>query len=288
MLPKFLREPLLHFLLIGAALFLFYSLQNDNRTDSNLIVFDEARINHLATLWKKTNQRLPTQAELESMIQQQIREEVMYREALALKLDRNDSIIRRRLAQKIEFISADLSALAEPTDTQLADYLKIHGEEFELPARINFSQVFIDPEKHSDNADDYVSTLLIELNNANSNSDIATLGDSLMLDQQYEQASAFELSRLFGEDFANELFAQSIDKWLGPIASGYGWHLVKITNKTESLLPELEAVRYRVKDAWLTEQQRIMDETFYKTLLQRYEIIVAKPAAGTTLLSTAQ
>ncbi len=154
-LHKFLREPLLHFLLIGGALFLVYSLQNEGLVENNRIVISEAEVDRLITLWEKKKQRLPTQNELKSLIEQKIREEVMYREALAMGLDQNDSIVRRRLAQKVEFISADLAALVEPTETVLADYLAAHSDKFELPAQINFVQVYISPDKHGPNIQDY-------------------------------------------------------------------------------------------------------------------------------------
>ncbi len=271
-----LREPLLHFLLIGAALFLFYNLQNEGRIDNERIVISKSQINHLATLWKKKRQRSPTQVELENMIQQQIREEVMVREALAMGLDKNDSIIRRRLAQKIEFITSDLATLAEPTDTELANYLKTHSDEFTLPALIDFVQIYINPEKHETNIQEYTNNLMNELSQTSANSDITTLGDSLMLDQQYEQATEHDISRLFGKEFANKLFTLPVGNWQGPIQSGYGAHLVHISNKTENQQLELNAVREEVFTEWQAQQRRDMDKVFYESLRQRYEIAIER------------
>jgi len=272
-LTTLLREPLLHFLLIGAALFLFYNLQNEGRVDNNRIVISEAQINHLVTLWNKKKQRPPTQIELEGMIKQQVREEIMVREALAMGLDKNDSVIRRRLAQKIEFITADLAALAEPSETELSNYLSTHSEQFSLPARIDFVQVFINPEKHGLDTDDYANSLLSELTQTGENDDITTVGDSLMLDQQYEQMTEHDVSRLFGNDFASKLFTLSVGSWHGPIQSGYGLHLVRISNKTKNQLPELNAVREKVRVEW---QRQDMDKVFYESLRQRYEIAIEK------------
>ena len=273
-LTTLLREPLLHFLLIGAALFFFYNLQNEGRVDNNRIVISEAQINHLITLWKKKRQRPPTKTELESMIQQQVREEVMVREALAMGLDKNDSIIRRRLAQKIDFITSDLAALAEPTERQLADYLEKHSEQFSLPARIDFVQVFINPEKHGLDTDDYANSLLSELTQIGSNADITTVSDSLMLDQQYEQMTEHDVSRLFGKGFANELFTLPVGGWQGTIQSGYGFHLVRISNKAEIQLSELNTVREKVHAEWQAQQRQDMDKVFYESLRQRYEIVI--------------
>ncbi len=271
-----LREPLLHFLLIGAALFLFYNLQNEGRIDNNRIVISEAQINHLVTLWEKKRQRPPTQIELEGMIQQQIREEVMVREALAMGLEKNDSIIRRRLAQKIEFITSDLAALAEPSEADLSNYLSTHSDEFTLPARLDFVQVYINPEKHEANTQEYINNLLNELSQAGENSDITTLGDSLMLEQQHEQVTEHDVTRLFGKEFASELFTLTVGNWQGPIQSGYGMHLVHIGNKTENKQLELNAVREEVLTEWQAQQRQDMDKVFYESLRQRYEIVIER------------
>lgn len=275
-LTTLLREPLLHFLLIGGVLFAAYNLQNKGLVENNRIVISEAETDRLIALWEKKRLRLPTQDELQGLIEQQIREEVMYREALAMGLDQNDSIVRRRLAQKVEFISADLAALAEPTETELSNYLSAHSEQFSFPARIDFVQIFINPDKHEANVQEYINNLLNELSQAGENSDITTLGDSLMLDQQYKQATEHDISRLFGKEFTSKLFTLPVGGWQGPIQSGYGLHLVRIGNKTENQLPELNAVREKVHAEWQAQQRRDMDKAFYESLRQRYEIVIEK------------
>lgn len=291
-LKRLLREPLLHFLLIGGILFVAYNLQNEGLVENNRIVISEAEIDRLITLWEKKRQRLPTQDELQGLIEQQVREEVMVREAIAMGLDQNDSVVRRRLAQKVEFISADLAALAEPGETELADYLAAYGKKFELPARIDFVQVYIDPNKHGDNVQDYAKSLLNKLRQADSDLNIdiniEAVGDSLMLDQHYEQLTEHDTSRLFGKDFATNLFALPIGSWQEPVTSGYGLHLVRIDNKTEARLPELETVRNKVRDEWFAQQRRIMDEAFYKALRQRYDIVIKNPPEKDSVASTRQ
>jgi len=275
-LTTLLREPLLHFLLIGAALFFFYNLQNEGRVDNNRIVISEAQINHLVTLWEKRRQRPPTQIELENMVQQQVREEVMVREALAMGLDNNDSIIRRRLVQKIDFITSDLAALAEPSEIELSNYLSTHSEQFSLPARIDFVQVFINPEKRGIDTDDYANSLLNKLIQAGENYDITTLGASLMLEQQLDQITEHDVSRLFGKEFASKLFTLPVGSWHGPIQSGYGFHLIRIDNKIEVTLLELITVRDKVLVEWQTQQRQDMDKVFYESLRQRYEISIER------------
>jgi len=239
-------------------------------------------------VWGKKRQRLPTQEELQGMIEQQVREEVMYREALAMGLDKNDSVVRRRLAQKVEFISADLAALEKPTETELTDYLIAHSKQFELPARIDFVQVYINPDKHAENIQNYAKRLLNELTQSASNSDLTTFGDSLMLEQQHQQVSEHDVSRLLGKDFANQLFTLPVGGWQGPVISGYGYHLVRVDNKIAAQLPELQAIREKVQSEWFAKQRRTMDEAFYKGLRQRYEIVIENPSEKDTAVNTEQ
>jgi len=275
LLKKWLREPLLHFLLIGALLFLVYGLRNEGLVDQdNRIEISEADINRLITVWEKKRQRLPTQVELRGMIEQQIREEVMYREALVMGLEHNDPIVRRRLAQKVEFISADLVAQVEPTEAELSEYLAAHSEKFELPGRINFVQIYLNTDKRGAGVQEHAQQLLEQLNHTDSKVDVTTAGDPIMFGQQHEQVTMREVSRLFGNDFASKLFALPVGNWQGPILSGYGFHLVRIDNKTTARQPALDAVREKVRNEWFAQQRRTMDEAFYQSLRQRYEIVI--------------
>jgi len=275
LLKKWLGEPLLHFLLIGGLLFVIYGLQNEGyEDDANRIVFTEADIDRLILLWEKKQQRPPTQVELDGMIEQQIREEVMYREALAMGLEQNDPIVRRRLAQKVEFISADLAAQIEPTETELADYLAKHSEKFEIPARISFTQIYLNADKRGTNVQEHAQYLLDELNQASSKVDVMAAGDPIMFGPQHEQLTEKQVSRLFGSDFASSLFALPVGIWQGPILSGYGFHLVRIDNKTVASQPEMKTVREKLRTEWFAQQRRTVDKAFYQSLRQRYEIVI--------------
>ena len=275
MLKKWLREPLLHFLLIGGLLFFLYGLQNEGLVDQdNRIEITEADINRLITVWEKKRQRLPTQVELRGMIEQQIREEVMYREALVMGLEHNDPIVRRRLAQKVEFISADLVAQVEPTEAELAKYLAAHSDKFELPGRINFVQIYLNTDKRGAGVQEDALQLLEQLNHTDSKVDVTTAGDPIMFGQQHEQVTMREVSRLFGKDFASKLFTLPVGNWQGPVLSGYGLHLVRVDNKTVARQPALDTIREKVRNEWFAQQRRTMDEAFYQSLRQRYEIVI--------------
>lgn len=279
MLNKWLREPLLHFLLIGALLFIIYGLQNDGISDqSKRIVFTSADIHRLSLLWEKQRQRPPTQAELDGLIEQQIREQVLYREALAMGLDKNDSIVRRRLAQKVEFISSDLAAQLEPSESDLAEYLASHPDQFEIPSQISFVQIYLSADKRGAGIKDEAARLLLELEKTGADADITTFGDSFMFGQAHKQLTESEVSRLFGKDFTSRIFSLPVGhRWQGPVRSGYGLHLLHIENKTATSQPELVAVHDKVRNEWINQQRQTIDNAFYNSLRQRYEIIIEDP-----------
>ncbi len=279
MLKRWLREPLLHFLLIGASLFALYGLQNEEVTDnSRRIVISESDVDRLISLWEKKWQRLPTQAELEGLIEAQIREEVLYREALAMGLDQNDTIVRRRLAQKVEFISADLSAQVEPTEKDLQTYLESHIDKFIIPGRISFQQVYLNPDKRGELVEADALQLLSDLRKPGTISDIMAIGDSFMFGQQYQELTEHGVARQFGKEFAEKLFSLPVGSWQGPVFSGYGLHLVLVESKVPSRQPELAEVRDRVRDEWQTDQRRDINEAFYAELRKRYDITVETSA----------
>ena len=287
MLKKWLREPLLHFLLIGAALFILYGLQNDKPAeDGNRIVISEADIDRLLTLWEKKWQRLPTQPELDGLIEAQIRQEVLYREALAMGLDKEDSIVHRRLAQKVEFIFSDLASQAKPSDTELADYLTAHSDKFEIPARISFQQIYLNSDKRGDHVQSDANHLLDELIQPDSSVDVLAVGDAFMFGQQHENLTGHGVARLFGKDFASKLFNLPSGGWQGPVRSGYGLHLVQISSRTTPIQPSLDAVRQKVLNEWHTQQRQIMNEQFYQNLRTRYEIVIENVTVKNSVAKT--
>ncbi len=275
MLKKWLREPLLHFLLIGAALFILYGLQNDQPVNNeNRIVISEANIDRLLTVWQKKWQRLPTQSELNGMIEAQIREEVLYRESLAMGLDQNDAIVRRRLAQKVEFIFSDIASQAEPNDTELEAYLTEHADKFGVPARISFQQIYLNSDKRGQQAVKDAEDMLAALSQQDPSIDITAAGDPFMFGQQHEDLTSHGVARLFGKDFSASLFSLQAGGWQGPVQSGYGLHLVRISDIKSASQPSLDSVRQKVLNEWQTQQRQTMNEQFYLNLKTQYEIII--------------
>src|SRR5664280_2688315 len=249
-LKKLVREPLLHFLVLAAALFAVYSfVSKGSSNEGGKIVITQGQ---LASMWEsftQTRQREPTRDEWEGLIRERVREEVYYREALALGMDKDDLIIRRRLQQKMEFVSDDVAAQAQPTDDELKAYLQTHPDSFRVEQRFTFRQVFLNPEKHGKSLARDTAQLLAQLNQDGSKTDISTLGDSIMLDKQYA-LSATDVGRLFGDKFAKALGGLPLGQWQGPVESAYGVHLVFASERQEGAVPALADVRDAVRREW--------------------------------------
>jgi PPIC-type PPIASE domain len=275
---KCLREPLLHFVLLGAAIFVIYGLVSEERgVEPGHIIVTQGKIENLAATSARVWRRPPADQELEGLIQDYVREEVLYREALALELDRDDTIIRRRLRQKMEFVSEDFAAQAEPSDDDLRAYLQAHPEAFAIEPRFTFRQVHLDPQRRGVHLARDVDRLLAELQHRGNTADPAELGDAFLLAHQFENVSATDVRKVFGDTFAAGLSALTPGQWQGPVASGYGVHLVYVGERTERRIPELAEVREAVRRAWANARRLEANEAFYQTLLRRYTVTIEHP-----------
>jgi hypothetical protein len=282
MLKSLLREPLVHFLLLGAALFGLDAWLRPSAATAGAseIVVSETRIRNLAQNFARTWQRPPTREELNGLVESFVREEVMVREALALGLDRDDAIIRRRLQQKLEFVSEEAVAFARPTDEELSTFLQAHPEAFHREPRATFVQIYLDPGKHAGSLEADARRLIERLNRSGSPPDLAKLGDSLMLlEGRYENASRADLARLFGSEFADALLKQPAGEWVGPITSGYGAHLVRVESVTPGGTPALEEVRPALEREWANAKRQELSRAFYAKLRAKYAIKVKLPEA---------
>lgn len=270
--PKLHKEPLLHFLIIGALIFFLYSLTNKNEVavpDKRIIV-STSDIERLGDNWLKKWNRPPTERELQGLVESYIREEVYYREALALGLDQNDTVLRRRLMQKMEFLSNDIAELNAPDDSALNQYFLDNQEKYELPARVSFTHIYFSLDKHGAKAVEDAKLVLSELNASSAQE----RGDNFMFGVDFVQEPQFEVARLFGKGFAEKLFKSEINTWQGPLKSGYGLHLVRISKKINSRMPELASVMGKVRTDWMFEQRQKMNEEIYEKFKERYEIVV--------------
>lgn len=274
---KLLREPLVHFLILGAGLFLLFSLvRTPDNSQTDRIVVSQGQVAQLVEGWTRTWQRPPTEEELQGLIDEFVREEVYYREALAMGLDRDDTIVRRRLQQKLEFITDDLVDAYDPTEEQLAAYLAEHPDVFRVPPRLSFRQIYFNLDRRGEQAVRDAETLLARLNEAKSDVDTTALGDSLMLPGDYDLISEPEVARLLGHEFASAVVDLPVGRWSGPVQSGFGLHLVLILEHQAGRLPELDEVRKMVDREWRTARRKEATEGFYQGLRKRYEISIER------------
>jgi len=277
-MKRILREPLLHFLLLGIAIFAAYGFVS--KRDSNepgKIVISEGQIAAMAEGFARTWRRPPTSDELEGLIKDRVQEEVYCREAMALGLDKEDTVIRRRLRQKMEFVSDDIAALAEPSDEELSTYLKAHADTFGVQRQFTFSQVYLNPERHGENLARDTAQLLTQLRQAGDRADVSELGDSFLLEHKFQSLPASEVVKQFGEKFAAQLAELSLGQWQGPLESGYGVHLVLVSERTEGRLPALAEVRDAVRREWANTRRLESNEKFYRELLKRYAVTIERP-----------
>jgi hypothetical protein len=270
------REPLVHFLILGALLFGLDAWLRPTTPAASEIVVGEARVRSLAQNFRRTWQRPPTREELDALVEDHIREEVLYREALALGLDRDDTIVRRRLRQKIEFMSDESSALERPSDADLTQYLAEHADAFRVEPSATFVQVFLDPGKRGKSLEGDVRRLREALS-------AGTVGPSqagdrlLMLAPRYDNAPQTDIARLFGTEFAQSIVRLPAGEWSGPVASGYGVHLVRLESLTAGGTPQLADVRPLVKREWTNARRREAAQAFYDTLRAKYKVVVQMP-----------
>ncbi len=270
------REPLSYFLLFGGALFLLFQQTADDSYDSldqlEEIVVSEGQIQALRLGLEKTWQRAPTQQELDGLIQNYVREEVLYREALAMGLDRDDPVVRRRLRQKIEFMFEDLAALNEPEESELQAFLDASPDAYRQSSRFSFRQVYLNSSQRGQSAESDAKEMLVKLRAGGA--DAAGAGDSLMLRNQFDNETDREIERALGRQFLEGLVKSPTGSWQGPIVSGFGLHLVYVSERIDGEIPELSEVRDRVYRDWASERRKQANEAIYQNLRKRYKVTV--------------
>jgi hypothetical protein len=280
-----LREPLLHFLVLGGLLFgLFGLTQGPEQEGARQIRVTAAQVEQLAAQFSRTWMRPPTEEELAGLIEQHIRSEVFYREALAMGLDQDDPYVRNRLGQKLEFLLDDLSADTEPGDEILTQYLREHAERYRAPARVSFEQVYLNPDRHPRMEEDGAEALA----RLRAGADPTALGDVSLLGQAFDDLTRPEVARQFGDAFAESLLELEPRQWLGPIPSGLGAHLVRVGDRQPARPPTLDKVRPQVLRDWQDERRREQKEQAYARLRQRYEIAVESVGTRETLSSRSE
>ena len=274
---KLLREPLIHFLVLGAVLFLVFGLTAESdQPQERRIVVTSGQVEQLAGQFSRTLLRPPTPTELEGLVKEYVRGEIYYREAQAMGLGQDDPYVRNRLALKLEVLLDDLSAEAEPGDEELTRFLAAHTERFADPARLSFRQVYLNPGRYPDPAAEAQRLLGLLRDGA----DPGALGDVSMLIPGLDAASPDEIARQFGGDFAEALEGLEPGGWVGPVRSPFGIHLVRVTQHQPARQPALAEVRDAVLAEWRDQRRRAAKEQAYQRLRERYEVVMETEAPG--------
>ena len=268
-LRRLLSEPLLHFLVIGALVFAGISLAHQLQRPT--IRIDASDLDQLAAYWEQQMQRPPTKAELSSLIQERIDEELLAREAVRLGLDKDDMIVRRRLAQKMEFASDD-SATREPSEAELRAYFAAHQDRYATPDRLALRQVYFSADRTGERPEIAAAEALSRLSAGQT-----AAGDPSLLPTNYADVSVRDLERDYGPAFEEAARQAKPGTWVGPIASPYGVHLLRVEARMAPQVPAFESVRAEVHAAWLADQRQKGHEAFLRKLRDRYRLVVAGP-----------
>ena len=266
------REPLLHFLLIGFALFLYYDLAGSGDSEApaaKRIIVSSGQVEQLVANFERTWSRPPSPQELDAMVDSHVREEVFYREAMAMGLDQNDPMVRRRMRMKLEFMLEDLSG-QDASDEVLSDFLKRNTDSFRDEVQLTLRQVYLNPDQRP-NLENDAGQLLLRLNGG---SDPEALGDRTLTPRSYQLARQSEVARDFGDEFARQVASLPVGDWSGPMYSPFGAHLVNIEARIDARLPELAEIRDEVLREYLAEKSEQQKNLAYEKLRQDYEITV--------------
>lgn len=284
-LRRWLREPLLHVLLIGATLFVVYDALNPGaaeRPEPNRIVITTDDLAQLQIAWMAQWQRPPTPDEMHNLLDGKIREEVLSREATALGLDKDDTIIRRRLAQKMEFVMDDVAALREPTGDELRRWFEQNSQSFALPSLVTFRHLYFSPDRRGAHArDDAAAALQKAASKPEDTPELVGLSDPFMFQDFYAESSPDEVAGIFGTGFAQALLELKERQWQGPIESGLGWHLVWVEAKIPGRVPPFEEIAATVKSEWMDEQRAAAKRKMFETMRARYQIVPPQAAPPT-------
>jgi PPIC-type PPIASE domain len=262
------REPLVHFFALGALLFALYGWVNPGVDDADrVIVLDDSQVANLVTSFERTWRRSPTAGELTGLVDAYVREEILYREGLAMGLEQGDPIVRRRVAQKLSFLAEDLATPSPPTEAELAAWLANHPDEYRIEPRYTLRQIYFDPSRAGSGLQERIETALASLRD-----DDLPAGEATMLPAMLTEASTSEVARVFGTVFAEAIAELPVGQWQGPVQSGYGLHLVLVSAREPGRLPTLEEVHGAVERDFLNARTEEANAAFYSALRDQYTV----------------
>jgi parvulin-like peptidyl-prolyl isomerase len=274
---KFLKDPLVHFLLIGASLFALSAWRGEwIRGGRERIVISAGQVAQVRDAAEVLKGRAPTDEEVAALIEPTIRDEVLYREALALKLDVNDDEVRRRLVDKMNYLTQDTADPAPSSDTELRKFYDETPARFEMPELATFDQVFFSPAERGDSVEAVAKAGIAALRAGQSPDEV---GDHTPLRGAYENAPRDQVDVLFGDAIAEALFALPPGDWTGPFKSDFGLHVVRLHARTARRLPPFDEIRDQVAAEFAAERRRARNEAEYRRMRAHYDVVIEKLAA---------
>jgi len=295
-MKRWLKEPLLHFLVGGGVLFAAYAWLNPSVPAAGpgprQVRIGAGEVRWLTETWVRQWHREPTAEELRVLVSNLLKEELLSREAREMRLDEGDTIVRRRLAQKLEFLLRDTAKLVEPTENELRNFYDAVPDAYRTEARVSFTQIYFSRERRNDASTDAADTLAKLA--AASTADVGDLGDRLLVEPEFRAADRQMVASAFGPRFADAVFALRPGAWHGPVESGYGLHLVRVSSKDPGRRRDFAEVRDQVLDRWREQKQRESEAGFFKRLMEKYDVVLddglkavidprtIKPVADTT------
>ena len=289
-IQKGLREPLVQFLLIGLILFGIYSLlpsRTEPAKTSYQIELTMDDMKQLEIAFTSQWRRPPTAEEFAGLVESKIKEEVLYREALTLGLDKEDTIVKRRMAQKMQFLAEDVSGARQPTSEELRAWFQNNAERFAVPGRVTFHHLYFSPDRRGARAKEDATRALQSLTGKAANWPGASdLADPFMFQDYYGDRSPEQLAKEFGPGFTRGVFQAQPGSWQGPIESGYGWHLIWIDSKTSDRVPSFEEVESDVQTAWMADQRAEYWRKSYEEMRKKYQVLIPQPPENTETISS--
>lgn len=275
-MKRLLKDPLLHFLVLGAVLFVVSFVRGDGGAEpADRIVIAESQVERLRDAAALMRGRSPSREELAEIIEPAIREEVLYREALALGLDVDDDEVRRRLVEKMQYLTENLADPEPPSEDALRGFFEERPELFAIPEAVTFEQVFFSPQMRGDGVDDDAAAALDALRDG---ADPATVGDRTPLSLRFDAAPRERVDVLFGAALTDAVFTMAPGGWHGPFRSDFGLHLVRLLDRSPPRMPDFDEARERVVEVYAEERRAERNAAEYARMRARYDVVVEWPA----------
>ncbi|MEJ2580074.1 MAG: peptidylprolyl isomerase [Acidobacteriota bacterium] len=271
------RHPAVHVIALGVIVAAAFLIAKGPPTadEARRVVLTGGDILQLKASFMRTWQREPTATELRGALEQHIRQEILYREALARGYDRDDLVVRRAMQRKMEFLAASQALQEPPSDEEIQAYFSLRQERYRLPTVVSFAQVFVSPERRGADAEQHATEILARLRAEDPEPNaLASWGDPIMLESYYAMQTEKEVSAAFGGDFSAAVVALEPGQWEGPVQSGYGLHLVKVVLREDSRIPEWTEVSGRIINDMEFEARNSAKDQLYQEIAQKYEVVL--------------